>query len=60
MFIEFKCPHCQTKLQDPSDFAGRKAKCPRCKKQVIVPEVSGSSKENSKEKLRDRNDNSLG
>ena len=47
MLIEFKCPHCQAKLQDPGEFAGKKAKCPRCKKQLIVPEVSGTSKENN-------------
>jgi hypothetical protein len=37
MLIEFKCPHCQTTLQDPSEFAGKKSKCPRCKNEVIVP-----------------------
>ena len=37
MLIEFKCPHCKTMLQDPGDFAGKTSKCPRCKKEVIVP-----------------------
>jgi len=45
MFIEFKCPHCQTMLQDPSDFAGKKSKCPRCKNEVIVPKQSKQSPE---------------
>ena len=38
MFINFKCPHCGTALQDLSDLAGKKSKCPRCKKTLIVPE----------------------
>ncbi len=45
MLIEFKCPHCQTILQDPSDFAGKKSKCPRCKKEVIVPKKTKHSME---------------
>lgn len=40
MLIEFKCPHCQTVLHDPSDFAGKKSKCPRCKKVIVVPKQS--------------------
>jgi len=45
MFIEFKCPHCQAMLQDISAFAGKKSKCPRCKKEVIVPKKSKRSPE---------------
>jgi DNA-directed RNA polymerase subunit RPC12/RpoP len=45
MLIEFKCPHCQALLQDPSDFAGKKGKCPRCKNEVIVPQRPKKSAE---------------
>jgi phage FluMu protein Com len=38
MFINFKCPHCGTALQDLSDLAGKKSKCPRCKKTIVVPQ----------------------
>jgi len=49
MFISFKCPHCGTALQDPSDFAGKKGKCPRCKKEVIVPERDARAQGRAKE-----------
>jgi DNA-directed RNA polymerase subunit RPC12/RpoP len=45
MFIEFKCPHCQAKLQDLSDLEGKKSKCPRCKNEIIVPKKSKQSSE---------------
>jgi phage FluMu protein Com len=38
MFIKFNCPHCGVLLQDLASFAGKKSKCPRCKKKIIVPE----------------------
>jgi uncharacterized paraquat-inducible protein A len=38
MFINFKCPHCGTSLQDPGDLAGKKSTCPRCKKTIVVPQ----------------------
>jgi predicted RNA-binding Zn-ribbon protein involved in translation (DUF1610 family) len=43
MFVEFKCPHCQAKLQDFSYLAGKKSKCPRCKNEIIVPKQSKQS-----------------
>jgi DNA-directed RNA polymerase subunit RPC12/RpoP len=48
MLIEFKCPHCQTILQDLSDFAGKKSKCPRCKQEVIVPKKTKQPSEKVK------------
>jgi hypothetical protein len=46
MAIEFNCPHCKMKLKAGSDFAGKKAKCPSCNKEIVVPEgeTKGSTK----------------
>lgn len=38
MLIEFECPHCQKLLRAGIDYAGNKAKCPNCDKEIIVPE----------------------
>ena len=50
--IEFKCPHCSMVLQAGSDLAGQKCKCPKCTKDIIVPEKdkrsSGEKKKTTK------------
>ena len=38
MLIEFECQHCQKLLRAGSDYAGKKGKCPNCKKEITVPE----------------------
>jgi len=47
MLIEFKCPHFKTILQVPGDFTGKEGKCPRCKKEVIVPTKQKRTPENA-------------
>src|SRR6266849_4623950 len=36
MSISIVCPSCATKLQAPSDKAGRKARCPKCGTKIAV------------------------
>jgi hypothetical protein len=36
--ILLHCPHCDHESRIPSDFAGKRGKCPRCRGQVRVPE----------------------
>jgi len=38
MPIEFKCPHCQASLQALSEVAGTKGNCPKCNKEITVPD----------------------
>lgn len=35
--IKFECPHCQRKLNVKDELAGKKGKCPGCKKGVTIP-----------------------
>jgi hypothetical protein len=39
MSISLKCPGCRSKLRLRGDLAGRKVKCPRCDKVLLVPEA---------------------
>ena len=52
MAIQFNCPHCQMMLKAESNFAGKRAKCPQCNKELVVPEgetkVSNEEKETGK------------
>jgi len=54
MFINFKCPHCGASLQDLSDFAGKKSRCPRCKKAIVVPERESAAQAKIDESARQR------
>ena len=45
MLIKFNCPHCQASLCVGRDFAGKKAACPKCKKEVTIPHKSEQSQE---------------
>jgi DNA-directed RNA polymerase subunit RPC12/RpoP len=36
---QMNCPGCQTPLRLRDDLAGKKIKCPRCSKVILVPEV---------------------
>ena len=38
--IRFNCQHCGHKLRVPEAQAGRKGRCPACRGQVVVPQVS--------------------
>lgn len=37
MAIEVTCPHCQSVLRAPEDKVGKKARCKRCQKSLIIP-----------------------
>lgn len=37
MSINFNCPECNTEIEVPDDFAGRKGKCPECGHVMTVP-----------------------
>ena len=41
--IKFNCKKCGQKLNVPGDRAGKKGKCPKCKKIVIVPEIESAN-----------------
>jgi hypothetical protein len=46
MSINFKCPHCQATLQAVSNLAGKRGMCPKCNKEISVPqEVKTKSEE---------------
>ena len=49
MLIKFNCPHCQKALQVESAFEGKPGICPKCKKEIIVPE-KGTVKQSEKKK----------
>lgn len=38
MAINFTCSHCQKPLRVKEELAGKKAKCPRCQKVVVIPD----------------------
>jgi hypothetical protein len=38
--IKFECPNCQRKLSVKDELAGKKGKCPGCKKGVVIPATS--------------------
>ena len=38
--IHFECEHCGTKLRIPSTHAGKKGRCPKCKKGIDVPQAT--------------------
>lgn len=39
-FIRFACTFCGTKIRVPAKYAGKKGRCPNCKKVVLIPESS--------------------
>jgi hypothetical protein len=49
MSIEFKCPHCQASLQAVSEVAGKQGSCPKCNKEITVPEQDASTQSEQKE-----------
>ena len=42
MPINFKCPHCQATLQAVSSLAGKQGMCPKCNKEITVPQDTGA------------------
>jgi hypothetical protein len=39
MSIKFNCQHCKRSLKVSSELAGKKARCPGCKKVVVIPSL---------------------
>lgn len=39
MSIRFKCDKCGMGIKAPDKFAGRAAKCPKCKQHIVVPAI---------------------
>jgi DNA-directed RNA polymerase subunit RPC12/RpoP len=35
--MRFSCPSCSQPMQCPDDYAGKKAKCPKCAQKILVP-----------------------
>lgn len=52
MLISFKCPHCQALLKAGSSFAGKTGGCPKCGKEVRVPEQNAENKSKEKEAVK--------
>jgi len=52
MLISFKCPHCQASLQVGSDFVGKTGICPKCKKEITVPEQNTGTQSDQKESAK--------
>src|SRR5260370_40420057 len=55
MSITMKCSGCRAKLRLRDDLAGRKVKCPRCAKVLLVPEpeveVAVAAEEEEEERI---------
>lgn len=49
MPITFKCSNCQAQLQAVNDLAGKQGLCPKCKKEITVPEQDSKTKDEAKE-----------
>jgi hypothetical protein len=49
MLINFKCPHCQTALHVGRDLAGETGLCPKCRKEITVPEQNAGTQSDKKE-----------
>lgn len=45
MPIQFKCSHCQASLQAVSTLAGKPGTCPKCNKDITVPQEAESQSE---------------
>jgi serine/threonine protein kinase len=43
VMIAFACSHCGTRLQVKPEFGGRSAKCPTCKRPLVVPLPSATA-----------------
>lgn len=49
MLTKMNCPGCQTPLRLREDMAGKKIKCPRCAKVVVVPKAEVETLEEVKD-----------
>jgi biopolymer transport protein ExbD len=45
MSISFACPSCAFQIKTGDEFAGRKAKCPKCSAPIVVPAASAVAAE---------------
>ena len=45
MSISFACPSCEFVFKTGDEFAGRKAKCPKCSAPIVVPAASAVAAE---------------
>ena len=52
MLISFKCPHCQALLRAESAFAGKTGGCPKCKKEITIPEQNEGTQSKAKEMVK--------
>jgi Zn finger protein HypA/HybF involved in hydrogenase expression len=55
MPINFKCPHCQSPLQAVSNLSGKQGRCPKCNKEVTVPQDAGSQSEQKETSQKETN-----
>jgi hypothetical protein len=53
MPIQFKCPHCQASLQAKSDLAGKPGMCPKCNKNITVPQEAEAQSEQKETAKKD-------
>jgi len=49
MSIRVSCPNCQTVLNAPDAAAGKKGRCPKCKKTLAIPAAGGPAGAQAKE-----------
>ena len=49
--IKFHCKNCGQKISVPEIHAGKKGKCPKCKKLVIVPKIKNADSMNEQKNL---------
>jgi len=54
--LHFKCPECHFSIKAPKSSAGKKGKCPNCKRIITISsEKSDKERHNSLQKLKTRN-----
>jgi predicted RNA-binding Zn-ribbon protein involved in translation (DUF1610 family) len=53
MTIKFKCPHCEAQLGAGVKLAGTKGKCPKCGKEITVPEEGSEIQSDKKQTVEE-------
>ena len=53
--MKFECPHCSQHLACESQLAGRSIRCPRCKRELVIPQGHGDDESDKRvSELKDR------
>lgn len=56
MYFKFACPSCGKNLKVPEEAGGKRARCPYCKNQVMVPKFTPADIPDARPKIKDPTD----